>query len=91
LRHYQRTKGQIADLVKLVDSFNLRQGINNSLDAKSQNALKAYQAATVKNRATSCNNMASFISKVQAQAGKAITTIQSQQLMTAARHRFAPR
>lgn len=76
---------QIADLVKLVGSFNLKQGIENSLDAKLQNAVQAYRAATVKDRATGCNTMSAFMNEVQAQSGRCITLAQAQQLMAAAK------
>jgi len=78
-------KDQIADLVRLIDSFNLRQGIDNSLDAKLRNALRAHEAATVRDRATACNTMAAFVNEVQAQADRSITSGQAQQLVVAAK------
>ena len=73
--------GQIADLIALVTSFNLRQGITNSLDAKLQNVLAALTAAGVGDIATACNKLNAFINEVQAQSGKAITTLQADQLL----------
>jgi HYR domain len=73
--------GQIADLIALVTSFNLRQGITNSLDAKLQNVLAALSAAGVGDIATACNKLNAFINEVQAQSGKAITTLQADQLL----------
>lgn len=73
--------GQIADLIALVTSFNLRQGITNSLDAKLQNVLAALSAVGVGDIATACNKLNAFISEVQAQSGKAITTLQADQLL----------
>ncbi len=75
---------QIADLIRLVDSFNLKAGIENSLDKKLENALKAYQAAQAKQRATACNVMGAFITETQAQTNKSITQSQADQLITAA-------
>jgi hypothetical protein len=75
---------QIADLIKLVKSFNLKAGIENSLDTKLQNANKAYQAALAKDRATACNAMSSFISETQAQTNKSLTASQANQLIAAA-------
>lgn len=72
---------QIADLIDLVNSFNLRQGIENSLDAKLRNLLSAAGAGNV---TTACNLLGAFINEVQAQSGKAITTVQANQLISAA-------
>jgi hypothetical protein len=75
---------QFSDLIKQVKSLNLKAGIQNSLDAKLQNALKGYQAALAKDRATACNVMSSFISETQAQTNKSLTVSQAHQLITAA-------
>jgi hypothetical protein len=75
---------QFSDLVRLVKTFNLKAGIQNSLDGKLQNALKAYQAALAKDRATACNQMGAFVYEVQAQTGKALTQAQATQLTSAA-------
>ena len=75
---------QLNDLVRLIKSFNLKAGIENSLDAKLQNALKAYQAALAKDRPTACNQMGAFTSEARAQTGKALTQSQANQLIAAA-------
>ena len=75
---------QFSDLVRLIKSFNLKAGIENSLDAKLQNALKAYQAALAKDRPTACNQMGAFTSEVRAQTNKSITLSQADQLLSAA-------
>lgn len=75
---------QISDLLRTVKSFNLKAGIENSLDAKLQNAFKAKQAALAKDRATACNQMSAFNYEVQAQIGKALTQAQATQLIKAA-------
>ena len=75
---------QFNELVRAIKSFNIKSGIENSLDAKLQNAFKAYQAALAKDRATACNQMGAFIYEVQAQTGKALTQAQATQLISAA-------
>ena len=73
----------IADLIALVKSFNLKQGIENSFDAKLQNVLAALDAAEDGDTATACNKLDAFINEVQAQTGKAITAAQASQLIAA--------
>lgn len=74
-----------AALVALVQSFNLRQGITNSLDTKVLNAQAALDAARKGSIGTACNLLGAFISEVQAQSGKALTVDQANQLILAAR------
>jgi hypothetical protein len=76
---------QFCDLIKVVKGFDLKAGIQNSLDTKLQNALKGYQAALAKDRPTACNQMSSFINEAQAQTGKALTQTQANQLIISAR------
>ena len=75
---------QLANLVTLVQSFNLQQGISNSLDAKLQRVQDALAAAKAGNGAATCNQLDAFIGEVQAQAGKALTPAQANQLIAAA-------
>ena len=75
---------QIKDLVNLVKSFNLRNGIANSLDSKLQNAEDALTAARSGYRQSACNRISSFLSEVQAQTGKALTSTQAAKLINAA-------
>ena len=75
---------QIGDLTSLVNSFNLKQGIENSLDAKLRNVNAALAAANAGDTATACNLMAAFINEVNAQSGKALTSAQADQLRSAA-------
>lgn len=73
--------GQITNLSALVQSFNLPQGIENSLEAKFSNA----QATLADGRlAAACSLMSAFIKEVQAQAGKSITLAQARQLIAVA-------
>ncbi len=71
----------IRDLINLVKSFNVNQGIENSLDAKLQNVQKALEAAQGGDLTSTCNLLNAFISEVQAQSGKAITAAQADQLI----------
>ena len=72
---------QITSLIALVQSFNLKQGITNSLDVKLQDVADAFNAG---DKTTACNKLGSFINEVQAQSGKALTIAQATQLITAA-------
>jgi Tol biopolymer transport system component len=74
---------QITDLIALVLSFNLKQGIENSFDAKLHNVLAALDAAGTGDNATACHKLAAFVHEVEAQTGKALTATQSAQLMAA--------
>ncbi len=70
----------ISDLVSLVQSFNLMQGISNSLDAKLANAQGALNAMHVGDVITACNLLSACINEVQAQSGTALTTAQANNL-----------
>ena len=71
-------------LIDLVESFNIKQGIENSLDAKLENALRALDAAQNGDTTTACNSINAFINEVNAQSGKALTVAQANQLIAAA-------
>ena len=75
---------QVTDLVGLVKSFNLKQGIENSLDAKLANAQAALGAANAGDRPTACNQLGAFINETQAQSGKALTVDEANQLLAEA-------
>ena len=72
---------QISDLIALVDSFALPQGLQTSLDAKLQAALQAVNSGQT---SAACNQLSAFINEVQSQAGKMLTPGQAQQLLAAA-------
>jgi hypothetical protein len=74
----------ITDLIDTVKSFNLRQGIENSLDAKLQSAQNALNAANSGDRPTACNLLTAFINEVTAQSARALTVNQANQLITQA-------
>ena len=73
---------QISDLINLVDSFHLSpQGIQTSFDSQ----LQAVQAdLTAHDTAQACSDLTTFISHVNAQSGKKLTTDQAAQLIAAA-------
>jgi len=76
--------GQIQDLITAVNNFDLRKGIQTSLDAKLQNAVSAYNAANARNYANVCGMMSAFISEVQAQVGQTLTGSDAAPLISAA-------
>ena len=63
-----------------MQTLNLAQGIANSVDAKLQTALEALDAANAGATQSACNRMTAFLNQVRAQAGKAITQSQADQL-----------
>jgi len=71
-------------LVSVVESMNLAQGIENSLDQKLQNASAALTAANAANRADAVNKLQAFISATQAQSGNKLTVAQANQLIAEA-------
>ena len=71
----------ITDLINVIDSFNLPQGIANSLKAK----LTAAQASLAAgDTATACNQINAFINEVEAQSDKKLTVAEANQLKTLA-------
>ena len=70
-------------------SFNLKQGINNSLDAKLGNVLAALDAANAGNRQDAGNKLQAFINEVLAQRGNELTTAQADQLIDLAQRILA--
>jgi len=84
------TAGQaIQSLASIVQSFNLQQGIANSLDAKIQNALDAMTAANAGDRSDAANKLTAFINSVEAQRGKELTNAQADTLEALARRILA--
>ncbi len=71
----------LQQLIDLVESFNLRHGIANSLKVKLVNALAAVQSG---NTTSACGKLDAFINEVQAQSGHAITPQQAAQLINLA-------
>jgi hypothetical protein len=75
------TSGDIADLISIVNEFNLHPGIETSLTAKLREALAAVNGGDT---ATACTKLEDFINEVQAQSGKKITVNQGNQLIAVA-------
>jgi hypothetical protein len=65
------------ELIELVESFNLQQGIANSLDGKLQNVLDALVAANAGKRQDAINKLEAFINAVEAQRAKELTNEQA--------------
>jgi len=80
----QAAAAQVTNLITTVQSFNLAQGIINSLDAKLLNVLSALSAAKAGSPASTCNQLTAFINQTLAQSGKQLTVDQANQLITSA-------
>jgi ELWxxDGT repeat protein len=87
--HVMSESEAIANLAALVASFNLQQGIANSLDQKLQNVLEALNSANAGNRQDAANKLQSFINEVEAQRDKKLTSAQADQLIAAAQRILA--
>lgn len=72
------------DLIDLVETFNLQQGIENSLDAKLDAALNALGDINENNDQAAVNSLQAFINAVEAQRGNKITNEQANALIAAA-------
>jgi hypothetical protein len=70
----------VEDLIDLVTSYNLQQGIDNSLDAKLASASDALEDVNANNDAAAVNKLEAFIGEVEAQRGKRITDEQADAL-----------
>jgi hypothetical protein len=73
--------GQVANVQDIVDSFNLPDGIETSLQAKLKAALAAINSGDT---ATACTKLEDFIHGVQAQSGKKLMTAQADLLISLA-------
>ena len=74
----------IHDLIDLVESMNLQQGIDNSLDAKLTSVLASLEAVNADQRNDAINKLYAFINEVEAQRGSKITDEQADSLIVAA-------
>jgi hypothetical protein len=72
---------QVSTLLTTVNSFHLSSGLQTSLDAKLNAALKAITAGQT---ATACSDLSDFIGEAQSQSGKGLTVSQATQLIAAA-------
>jgi DNA-binding beta-propeller fold protein YncE len=73
---------QVRALVEKVSSYNLANGVSNSLDSKLQNALAALESLQSGNNGTVCNKLDAFINEVESH--KELTTAQAKDLISAA-------
>jgi len=74
----------IQDLIGLVASYNLQQGIDNSLDAKLEAAVKALEDVNANNDASAVNKLQAFINEAEAQRGNKLTIEQADELIAKA-------
>lgn len=82
--HQSTPSQQINSLILQVESFNLQQGIENSLDQKLQNAIDSLNAENAGDRQDAINKLQSFVGAVQAQSGNKITVEQANALIQTA-------
>lgn len=74
----------IEDLIDLVESFNILQRIENSLDVKLDAALNALDDANQNNDQAAINSLQAFINATEAQREKMLTDEQADRLIAAA-------
>jgi len=77
-------RAQLEALVEVVLSLNLKAGIGNALDSKLQNALATLDRVHQQDNGSPVGLLYAFIQSVEAQRGKALTTEQADQLVSAA-------
>ena len=75
------TANQVNKLIGTVQSFELSDGIKNSLKTKLQEALAAINGSDT---ALACDSLTAFINATQAQSGKKLTADQASQLISSA-------
>jgi hypothetical protein len=75
------TAAQLNDLMGLVQSFDLHDGIESSLTSKLQDALTAVNNADT---GTACDSLTAFVNATRAQSGKKLTIDQANQLIDGA-------
>lgn len=75
------TTQAMQNLVDLVETFNLQQGIANNLDAKLDAAMGALDDINANNDGAAINALQAFINAVEAQRGNHITDAQADQLI----------
>lgn len=71
---------QLDNLITTVATYNLHQGISNSLDSKLSNARSALASADAGDLGGACGKLSAFINEVQAQAGNKLTAEQATDL-----------
>ncbi|MGD8500915.1 MAG: hypothetical protein PVJ86_09725 [Phycisphaerales bacterium] len=71
----------IEALIAKVESLNLHQGIENSLDVKLENAKKSLESVKAGNRQDAVNKLDAFVNECAAQSGKTLTADQADDLI----------
>ena len=71
----------VVNLIALVESFNLQQGLENSLDTKLANLQAALDASNAGQRQNAINLLQAFLNEVEAQRGKKLTDEQADMLV----------
>lgn len=79
----QTPEQAIRDLIDIVESMNLQQGIDNSLDAKLTAVLHALEALNADQRNDAINKLNAFINEVEAQRERKLTNEQADYLIAA--------
>lgn len=74
----------IFDLIDLIITMNLNQGISNSLDAKLSNAMQAVDRANGGDITNAINMLYAFVNETEAQRGKKLTNEQADSLISMA-------
>ena len=74
----------IEELLNLVESMNLHNGIDNSLDAKLENAKKSLESVQNGNHQDAINKLQAFINECEAQKGGKLTDAQADLLISQA-------
>lgn len=74
----------LGGLIDLVETFNLQQGIENSLDVKIETAISALGDVNENNNQAAVNSLQAFINAVEAQRGNKITNEQANILIAIA-------
>ncbi len=74
----------INELMDLVESMNLAQGISNSLDSKLQNAADALEAMSSGSTNSAIAKLEAFVNACEAQSGNQLTVEQASELIAAA-------
>lgn len=77
---YEDPVDAIVDLIDTVESFNLQQGISNSLDAKLSSALGALDDLNDNNNGSAASKLGAFLGEVDAQRGDKLTEAQADEL-----------
>ena len=75
---------QLTNLIQVVDSLDLRTGVNNSLDVKLQQAVASLNAIRAHDNLTACNALTAFMNEVRAQTGESFASSVGAALLAAA-------